>query len=106
MQENIDYRLLKNFSEGKYSLRDFKNVVSWFEDKSLRTEIESAIQTHWEEFEVAENVPQKDLSKVYDRLKKQILLEQTKNISLQKRIILSYSKIAAVLLLPLFIYTT
>ncbi len=105
MQENIDYRLLKNFSEGRYSLRDFKHVVSWFEDKSLRTDIESAIQTHWEEFEVADDVPKKDLSKVYDRLKNQILLEQTKNITLQRRIILSYSKIAAILLLPLFIYT-
>lgn len=105
MQENIDYRLLKNFTEGKYSLRDFRHIASWFEDKSRRNEIESAIKQHWDEFEVAEDMPQRDLSAVYDKLRNQILVEKTKSISLKRKVFLTYSKVAAILLLPLLIYT-
>jgi transmembrane sensor len=105
MMEKIDYKLLKNYSEGKYSLRDFKRVASWFEDISRRNEIESAIRQHWNEFRVSKDEPQKDLSAVYERIKQQILLDQPKVITLQKRIVRSYTRVAAILLLPLLIYT-
>ena len=104
--EKIDFRLLKNFTEGKYSFRDFQRISSWFEDGSLRSELESAIGQHWNEFPGATDEPRKDLSIIYDQLREKIRSEQPATLSLQKRMIRLYSQIAAVLLLPLLIYTT
>lgn len=104
--EKIDFRLLKNFTEGKYSFREFQRISSWFEDGSLRSELESAIGQHWNEFPGATDEPKKDLSIIYDQLREKIRSEQPATLSLQKRMIRLYSQIAAVLLLPLLIYTT
>ena len=104
--EKIDFRLLKNFTEGKYSFRDFQRISSWFEDGSLRSELESAIGQHWNEFSGTSDEPKKDRSIIYDQLREQILREQPVTLSLQKRMIRLYYQIAAVLLLPLLIYTT
>jgi ferric-dicitrate binding protein FerR (iron transport regulator) len=104
--QKIDFRLLKNFTEGKYSFRDFQRISSWFADSSLRSELESAIGQHWNEFPGATDEPKKDLSFIYDQLREQIRREQPETLSLQKRMIRLYSQIAAVLLLPLLIYTT
>ena len=106
MQEKIDYRLIRNFTEGKYSFRDFKRIVSWFEDLSLRGEIEMALKQHWDEFKVVKDEPEKDLNTVYEKLRQQILEEQQGNLSLYKRIIHTYSKVAAILLLPLLVYSS
>ena len=104
--EKIDSRLLKNFTEGKYSFRDFQRISSWFEDSSLRSELESAIGQHWNEFSGTSDEPKKDLSIIYDQLREKIRSEQPATLSLQKRMIRLYSQIAAVLLLPLLIYNT
>ena len=104
--EKIDSRLLKNFTEGKYSFRDFQRISSWFEDSSLRSELESAIGQHWTEFPGATDEPKKNLSIIYDQLREKIRSEQPATLSLQKRMIRLYSQIAAVLLLPLLIYNT
>ena len=106
MKDKIDYRLLLNFTEGKYSFRDFKRISSWFEDGSMRNELESAIGHHWDEFREDENESRKDLSIIYDQIRDQIRREQPTTLSLQKRMFRLYSQIAAVLLLPLLIYTT
>lgn len=105
MKEKIDHQLLRNFTEGKYSFHDFKRITAWFEDPGMRNEIESSIQLHWEEFSLSSDAPKKDLSIIYDRLHTQILHEQPKPVSFQKRMIGMYSKVAAVLLLPLLVYT-
>ena len=106
MQEKIDYRLIRNFTEGKYSFRDFKRIVSWFEDLSLRSEIEMVLKQHWDDFKVVKDEPDKDLNAVYEKLRQQILLEQPGNLSWYKRIIHTYSKVAAILLLPLLVYSS
>ncbi len=105
MKEKIDYQLLKNFTEGKYSFREFKRIASWFEDNSLRDELESGILKHWNEFTGGTEEPEKDLSIVFDQLREQVRREQPHTISFQKRMIRFYSSIAAVLLLPLLAFT-
>lgn len=106
MQEKIDFRLLRNFSEGKYSFRDLKRIASWFEDLSLRSEMEIVLKQHWDEFRVAGDEPEKDLNKVYEKLQQQILIEQPKNLSLYKRITYLYARVAAILLLPILVYSS
>jgi transmembrane sensor len=106
MKDKIDYQLLKNFTEGKYSFRELQRISSWFEDNSMRNELESAIGQHWNEFPGAAEGPGKDLSIIYDQLRQQIRGEQPATLSLQKRMIRLYAQIAAVLLLPLLVFTT
>jgi ferric-dicitrate binding protein FerR (iron transport regulator) len=104
MKEKIDYQLLKNFSEGKYSFRDLKRITVWFEEPSYRNEIESAIHQHWNDFAVNKDEAQRDLSIIFDNLREQIRLEQPQPVAISRRIVTVYSKIAAVLLLPLLLY--
>ena len=106
MRDKIDYRLLKNFTEGKYSFHDLKRISSWFEDSSMRHELESAVGQHWNDFPESNQEHQKDLSIVYEQLREKIRREQPSPVTLPKRMIRLYSRIAAVLLLPLLIYTT
>ena len=50
--------------------------------------------------------PEKDLSLVYEQIRLRILSEPPKTISFKRKIIKSYGKVAAILLLPLLIYTS
>ena len=104
MQENSDDQLLHRYSEGKYSYRDFKRIASLFDDPEKRAEIESSLSRNWDEFNYDEGEPKKDLSEVYEKLRLRILSGPTKMVRIQKVILQSYTKVAAILLLPLLIY--
>ena len=71
----------------------------------MRNELESAIGQHWNEFPGSRNESKKDLSIIYDQLREQIRRDQPSPVSLKKRMMRLYSQIAAILLLPLLIYT-
>jgi ferric-dicitrate binding protein FerR (iron transport regulator) len=105
MKENSDDQLLQRYSEGKYSYRDFKRIASLFEDPEKKSGIESSLSRHWDEFKYNDEGPSKDLSAVYEKLRLRILSGPTKMARIQKVILQSYSKVAAILLLPLLIYT-
>ena len=106
MQENFDDQLLQRYSDGKYSYRDFKRVASWFGDAEKSSMIESELQRKWEEFKSDNAQPEKDLSEVYEQIRLRILSEPAKTIHFKRKIIQSYTKVAAILLLPLLIYTS
>ncbi|MCK9410816.1 MAG: DUF4974 domain-containing protein [Prolixibacteraceae bacterium] len=106
MEEKFDYNLLRNYAQGKYSYHDYKQIASYFGDSIYQEDIESAIRQHWDEFAIDPDNHQKDLSKLFETLKKQIQLEHSRSINLSSRLIRLYSRIAAVLLIPLIIYTT
>ncbi len=104
MNEKIDYKILKKFALGKYSLRDFKQVTNWFEDTSNEPELKNAIQKHWQEFSEETSENKKDLNSVLDQLKQKIADQKPVvnfRISLQR----FYTRAAAILLLPLVLYS-
>jgi ferric-dicitrate binding protein FerR (iron transport regulator) len=105
MKENSDDQLLQRYSEGKYSYRDFKRIVSLFQDPEKRAGIESTLSRNWDEFKYDEEEANKDLSAVYEKLRLLILSGPTKMVRIQRVILQSYTKVAAILLLPLLIYT-
>ncbi|HZL09690.1 MAG TPA: FecR domain-containing protein [Prolixibacteraceae bacterium] len=104
MKEQIDYKILKNFACGKYSLRDFVLVSRWFEDKNNETELKNTIQEHWDEFSEDNSVGTKDLSLVLNQLKQKIASEKTV-VNFRIKIQKFYTKAAAILLLPLLLYS-
>lgn len=104
MKEEIDYRILKNFALGKYSLRDFKLVSHWFADPGSEAELKTAIEQHWNEFPKADLEGEKDLSSVLSLLKEKIAFEKPV-VHFKIRLQRFYARVAAILLLPLLLYS-
>ena len=104
MKEPIDYKILKKFAGGKYSLKEFKLVSRWFENKNDKPELENVIRQHWDEFseQTAEN--EKDLNLILTQLKQKIESEKTE-VNFRVKILNVYSRIAAILLLPIILYS-
>lgn len=103
MNDKIDYKILKNFSAGKYSLKDFRQVANWFEDENKEAELKRAIQHHWDEFS-EKPAGEKDLGLVLNQLKQRIA-EQKSVVNFRIKIQQFYMKAAAILLLPLILYS-
>lgn len=104
MKEKIDYKILKNFAIGKYSLRDYKLVSSWFEDSGNEAELKRAIEQYWNEFPKADLEKEKDLSSVLNLLKEKIAFEKPA-VNFRIRLQRLYTRAAAILLLPLLLYS-
>lgn len=104
MKEKVDLDLIRKYSKGQYSFRDLKRIAIWFEDSEYQDEIESAIEVYWRDFEASPGEQAKDLSLVFRRLKKQILAEKT-SLSFTQKFTRVYGRIAAVLLIPLLVYS-
>ncbi len=104
MKEQIDYKILKNFAGGKYSLHEFKLVRRWFEDQNNESELKDAIQLHWNEFSTENEHSEKDLSLILNNLKQKINSEEP-TISFRKKFRNFYMRAAAILLLPLVLYS-
>lgn len=97
MEEKL--KILRRYFSNKYSRNDY------FELKRLilseDSEIESLLQTHWNEFKAEENGAIKDLSAVLANLNQRI--DKKSNVSFVKKIFIAYSRIAAILVIPLFL---
>ncbi|MDX9881593.1 MAG: DUF4974 domain-containing protein [Prolixibacteraceae bacterium] len=104
MKEKIDPALIRNYTKGRYSFRDLKQIARWFQDVRYYHDIRSVIDSHWEEFELDGIQVEKDLSAVFNRLKEKILAEKNA-IGFRQRFIRVYVRVAAVLLIPLLIYS-
>lgn len=104
MKEPVDYKILHKFALGKYSLKDFKLVSRWFEDKSNEADLKIAIQQHWYEFADDFSGNEKDLTSVLNQLKQKIAKERP-IVLFRKKIQKFYTRAAAILLLPLLLYS-
>lgn len=102
MKEKIDYKILKKFVSGKYSLGEFIQIRRWFGDRKREDELKEAIREHWNEFS-AESFKEKDLSLVLENIKHKIANKKPSPTTGSKLLNL-YMRIAAVLILPLLLY--
>jgi ferric-dicitrate binding protein FerR (iron transport regulator) len=103
MKEPIDYKILKKFAGGKYSLSEFKLISRWFAEAEHESELKNAIQQHWNEFSAAYDT-EKDLSSVLDQLKQKIASEKPV-VNFRIKLQQFYRQAAAILLLPLVLYS-
>ena len=105
MKQHIDYKILQNFVAGDYSLKELLLVRHWFENKNNETELKIAIQQHWEQFAGLNAEHEKDLSSVFTEIKQKITAENPRT-QLRLKLKKYYYRAAAVLLIPLLIYST
>jgi ferric-dicitrate binding protein FerR (iron transport regulator) len=104
MKDQVDYKILKKFAGGKYSLNDFRLVSRWFDDINSEVELKYAIQKHWDEFSTADTGSEKNLSLVLNNLKEQIEFGKPA-VSFRIKFQQFYFRAAAILLLPLVLYS-
>jgi len=104
MKEQIDYKILKNFASGHYSLKDFTQVSRWFKDPGSEAELKITIEQHWNEFPIEIVEGEKDLSSVLNLLKHKIASEKP-SVNLKIKFQRFYTQAAAILLLPLLLYS-
>lgn len=103
MKEPIDYKILKKIAGGKYSLSEFKLISRWFSESEHESELKNAIQQHWNEFSTADDT-EKDLSLVLNQLKQKIASEKP-FVHFRIKLHYFYRQAAAILLLPLVLYS-
>jgi len=100
MKKNFDKEILIRYLKRKDTLDDYQTLVNWFRDSEL-LELDRFIHENWERFE--EPYTEKDLNFILQKVQSRIYLSENR----QKRTIWSlYKQIAAVLLLPILLFTS
>ena len=98
MDENLNYKTLLDFSNGKYSYNEYLKVKHWFTKVKDDEKIEEQIFDQWKEFAKSDNT--KSLHPIFERIQYHILLEEKSNEK-KKNIWFYYRQVAAILI-PLF----
>ncbi len=109
MQEEviIDIILLKKFFNRECSKEEKKIVINWFVDSTYEQKLGFVLKKHWDEIEYdrteLDTAAEKVLNKIHHQINLEKFDQQQKEPWLKKAYI-HYSKIAAVLLVPIFLY--
>ena len=104
MKEKVDSRLIRKYANGHYSFRDLKRIAFWFDHLQYHDDLRSVLDQHWSEFLQGEVAEKKDLSSVFETLRAKIMAERNQRNVLEKfRKV--YLRAAAILLVPLLIYS-
>lgn len=99
MDNNINYKTLLDFSNGKYSYNDYLKVKHWFSKVKDDEKVEEQLFDQWKEF--ANSAETISLDPIFERIQYQILLEEKKNK--QKKNIWFYYRQVAAILIPIFV---
>jgi len=104
----IEITLLKKFFNKKCSKQEQEIVINWFVDAAYEQKLSFILKRHWDEIEYNSDDLDEATEKVLNKIHHQINLEkfdEQQNTPWLKKASFYYSKIAAVLLIPIFIYT-
>ncbi len=94
---NINYKILLDFSKGKYSYNDYLKIKHWFINVRDDTKIEEQLSDQFKEFANSTNT--KSLHPIFEKIQYRILLEEKRNE--RKRNIWHYYRQLAAVLIPL-----
>ena len=99
MGKKINIKLLKSFSEGKYSYNDYLKVRNWFERINEFPEVKKELEHQWEELISPGITGGENLNHIFEKIHYNILLEEKKES--KKRLLWHfYRQAAAILLIP------
>jgi ferric-dicitrate binding protein FerR (iron transport regulator) len=91
--------LLRRFFSNKYSRNDYFELKKLILSKDI--EFEQLMQSHWNEFKSEEYSTEKDFSELLNNLNSN--LDGKSEVRLLKRILIAYSRIAAILIVPMLL---
>jgi ferric-dicitrate binding protein FerR (iron transport regulator) len=104
----VDFQVIKRYLDGKEQDGDKEKILSWFSDSRTEGNLRREYHRYWEELTNHLNMEGYDPDKVLGRIYHEIKLEESKSLLKKKRfqrIIGTVTKVAAVLFIPLMIYT-
>lgn len=104
MKNNIDHKTLLNFSEGKYSYKDYQKVKNWFNRIEDNKEIKDELFAQWTKLTEDSASQQNSLTHIFEKIRYNISLEEnreTKKISIWRY----YNQVAAILLIPVLAFS-
>jgi len=104
MKNDVTYKILKNFSEGKYSWNDYKKVKNWFNRIHDYQEAKQYLLEQWDEINEQEQPDEHSLKHIYYEIEHQIYTEERKKAR-KKRWLHFYQQAAAILLIPLLAFS-
>ena len=104
MKNEATYKILRRFSEGKYSWNDYKKVKNWFDQIHNFQEAKEYLENHWKEINEQEDASEQSLKHIYYEVEYQILLEERRK-ERKKRWSNRYQKVAAILIIPLLAFS-
>ena len=107
-ENNIDIELIKKFFNKNCTDTEQQTVINWFVDYTFEQKLSSILKKHWNEIDYEHSEFDETTGKVLDKIHHQINLEnfnKQNNRTFLKKAVLYYSKIAAVLIIPIFLYT-
>jgi len=101
MRFNAD--IVRKYLSGKFSLNDKTAVDEFFENEQYSPELDHALKEYWETTTETQVEIDKNLEPLLDRINHRILLQSKENTGKFRMLWQFYSRIAAILLLPLLI---
>lgn len=97
--------IVRKYLNGKFSLDDKFAVDEYFGNDRFSDNLNDVLEEHWEKLEVAHQEKSKKLDPVLDKINHQILLAFHRKEGKFKLLWQVYSKVAAILLLPVLIFS-
>lgn len=97
--------IVRKYLNGKFSLNDKRVVDEFFEDDHYASELGDVLKEYWEETTVNEIGNSKKMDGILDKINHRILLLSTGNTNKLKILWQLYSRVAAVLLLPVLLFS-
>jgi transmembrane sensor len=104
MEKEIDYKLLQNFSEGKYSWNDYLKVRKWFSNPKELKNLEEQLFSQWKNLIDADQSESGSLHHLFEKIHYQILLEENQN-NKRRKLWDYYRQAAAFLLIPVLLFS-
>jgi len=97
--------IVRKYLNGKFSINDKNIIDKFFEDDHYSSELNDVLKEYWEETTVKEIGNNKNLDAILDKINHRILLLSSKGTSKFKILLQLYSRVAAVLLLPVLLFS-
>ncbi len=104
MEEKIDRKKMSDYVDGKFTLEDNIYIENAFRDETKQEELQEVLNSEWQKACEDQNLEERDLSHIFYKLYFKITDKQFEEKgSVLRSLWKSYSRIAAIILLPLVI---
>jgi ferric-dicitrate binding protein FerR (iron transport regulator) len=104
MGKEIDFKLLQNFSEGRYSWNDYLKVKKWVSNPYDFRNLEGQFYNQWINLTETEQSESGSLHHLFEKIHYQILLEEKQN-NKSRNLWNYYRQAAAFLLIPVLLFS-
>jgi ferric-dicitrate binding protein FerR (iron transport regulator) len=97
--------IVRKYLKGRFSLSDKQIVDDYFENEGFSAELNQVLKEYWEDTKTQEIEKNNDLDGILDRINHQILLQSSSHPNRFVILWRLYSRVAAVLLIPVLLFS-